>query len=578
MRLAQALKILQQAPPANGGDELRVALACGFMPLHLQTFLAARLRLAFPQRRVEVEIGLYGDFLGNLERLPRGTSESVALVMEWPDLDPRLSLRNLNGWRQPGLSEIVVHARARIARIRELINEVPRGKSLVLQLPTLPLPPLEAGVPTGRSSLFQLELRETVEAFAVWAAANPAVKIVNSSRLDRISPSGCRFDVQSELLSGFPYTLPHADAVSDMLVELIRNSPPKKGLITDLDDTLWKGILGEVGPDGVSWDLDQKSHLHAVYQELLRSFAETGVLLAVASKNDAALVERAFLRPDILLPQDRVFPLEVHWGLKSDSVSRVLRTWNIGAESVVFVDDSPLELAEVKSAHPAIECILFPHAPQETYGMIECLRNLFAKPVITDEDRLRMDSIRAANYMQKESQIFAGNPDAFLEQAQSKLIFSFDKAAPNTRVLELLNKTNQFNLNGKRYTEASLDTLMQDPCIFLMKAAYSDRFAPLGNIAVMLGRITGSRLQVLSWVMSCRAFSRRIEHAFLEYLFRKFDIDEMEFDYLPTEKNKPLQDFFTGQLGAPPEVPVRILREHFRRACPNLFHQVEEEA
>jgi FkbH-like protein len=575
MRLAEALRILQQSPTANGG-ELKVALVCGFMPLHLHTFLAARLRLAFPQHRVEVEIGLYGDFLGNLERLSRGAAESVALVMEWSDLDPRLGLRNLNGWRQPGLSEIVVYARAKVARMRELIDQVPRGKSLVLQLPTLPLPPLEAGVPTGRSSLFQLELHETVEAFAVWAAANPAVKIVNSSRLDRISPPACRLDVQSELLSGFPYTLPHADAVSDVLAELLYHPPSKKGLITDLDDTLWKGILGEVGPGGVSWDLDQKSHLHAVYQELLRSLAETGVLLAVASKNDAALVEQTFRRPDILLPPDRVFPVEVHWGPKSGSVSRILQTWNIGADSVVFVDDSPLELAEVKSVHPAIECILFPHAPQETYGMIECLRNLFAKAVITDEDRLRMDSIRAASHMQEESQIFASNPDAFLEQAQSKLIFSFDKASPDTRVLELLNKTNQFNLNGKRYSEASLDRLLQDPCIFLMKAEYSDRFAPLGKIAIMLGRVTGRRLQVQSWVMSCRAFSRRIEHAFLDYLFRKFNIDEMEFDYLATEKNKPLQDFFTSQLVALTDAPVRLSKEDFRRACPNLFHQVEE--
>jgi FkbH-like protein len=576
MRLAEALTIVQQPPPDRGAV-LKVGLVCGFMPLHLETFLTARLRLAFPHHAVVIETGLYGDFMGNLDRLTRGPAEHLALVMEWPDFDPRLGLRNLNGWRQSGISDIVDDVRARISRIQELIHRVPPHVSLVIQLPTLQLPPLEAGFPTSRASLFQLQLQEILQAFALRVAAHPAVKIVNASWLDRISPPGTRFDVQSELLSGFPYAIAHAAAASEVLADLIRNRPPKKGLITDLDDTLWKGILGEIGPASVSWDLDQKSHLHAVYQELLRSLAETGALLAVASKNDPALVEEAFRRRDLLLLPDRIFPVEAHWGQKSGSVNRILQTWNIGAESVVFVDDSPAELAEVKSVHPAMECVLFPKTPVETYNMIERLRNSFAKPVITDEDRLRIDSIRATSSMREQARVYADNPDAFLEQAQSVLTLSLDKTSHDPRVLELLNKTNQFNLNGKRYTEASLHDLLQDPCVFLMKAAYSDRFAPLGKIAVLVGRVIGRRLRVESWVMSCRAFSRRIEHAFLDDLFRRFDIEELEFDYSATEKNKPLQEFLAALLGGTAEVPLRLSQDRFHHACPSLFHRVEEE-
>jgi len=575
MRLAEALAILNQPAPSDG-DCFKAALVCGFMPLHLKTFLGARLRTALPRHQVEIDTGLYGDFLGNLDRLIRNPTDCIVVAMEWSDVDPRLGMRSLSGWRQSDFSEIVDHARAKIARMQELMEGAPAHTPLVIQLPTLPLPPIEPQFPNWRASRFQLQLQEILNGFALWALVSPAVKIANSSHLDRISPPAGRFDVQSELASGFPYTLPHASAVSEILADLIHNPAPKKGLITDLDDTLWKGILGEVGPAGVSWDLDHRSHMHAVYQGLLRSMAETGVLIAVASKNEAALVQKVFRREDLLLSKDHIFPCEVHWAPKSGSVGRILEAWNIGADSVVMVDDSPTELAEVKSVHPAVECMLFPKAPQEIYSLVGSLRNLFAKATVTEEDRLRLDSIRNRHAAQ-ESRLLAGNPDAFLEQAESVLTFGFDKVSADPRVLDLLNKTNQFNLNGRRYTETGLHGLLQDPCVFLMKAGYTDKFGPLGKIAILIGRVAGRHIRVDSWVMSCRAFSRRIEHIFLDRLFGKFDIDEIEFDYLPTERNKPLQEFFAGLLGTPLETPLRLSRDQFRQKCPALFHRVEEE-
>jgi FkbH-like protein len=117
--------------------------------------------------------------------------------------------------------------------------------------------------------------------------------------------------------------------------------------------------------------------------------------------------------------------------------------------------------------------------------------------------------------------------------------------------LELVNKTNQFNLNGRRYTEASWHKYFLDPTSFLMTVSYKDKFGPLGKIAVIVGR--GNRkLNVDMWVMSCRAFSRGIEHRCLEELFAKFDVDEIELDYLQTDRNGPLTQFLTEILGAAP--------------------------
>ena len=141
------------------------------------------------------------------------------------------------------------------------------------------------------------------------------------------------------------------------MARLLAPPAPRKGIVTDLDDTLWSGLAGEIGPEGVSWDLASHSQLHGLYQKLLAALAEEGVLIGVASKNDPAVVERTFEREDLLLRADRIFPVEAHWGAKSGSIERILRTWNISADSVVFVDDSAMELAEVAAAHPGMECL-----------------------------------------------------------------------------------------------------------------------------------------------------------------------------------------------------------------------------
>ena len=211
---------------------------------------------------------------------------------------------------------------------------------LALSLPTLPLPPLDLP-PPSQGGMFELDLRQQMAALAGRVCRIPSVRIVNPERLDLISPLLQRFDAKTELAQGFPYRREHADKLAILLSSLLYNSAPKKGLITDLDDTCWKGILGEVGVDRVSWDLAGNSQIHGIYQQFVHSLAQRGVLVAVASKNDPSLVERVFRRPDFQLPAETVFPIEAHWQPKSESVGRILKTWNVAADAVVFVDDSP---------------------------------------------------------------------------------------------------------------------------------------------------------------------------------------------------------------------------------------------
>ena len=135
---------------------------------------------------------------------------------------------------------------------------------------------------------------------------------------------------------------------------------PKKGLITDLDETLWAGVLGDDGPEGISWDLDRKTQFHALYQQVLNTLGSSGVLIGVASKNDEALVRKALERPDLVVNPQHLFPIEAHWRPKVEGTDwRTLDAWNIAADSVVFIDDNPLELEQVKAEFPQMECLAF---------------------------------------------------------------------------------------------------------------------------------------------------------------------------------------------------------------------------
>jgi FkbH-like protein len=569
VKLTEALHIRQRAAAIPG--RFSVVLACGFTPLHLETFLAAHLQLALPKRRVEVKTGLYGDLTGTLERLAETDVDAIAVAIEWPDLDPRLGYRTLGGWGPDQEVDIVKHAHATLARMRAAVENAPPSIPMAISLPTLPLPPAfhTAG---WQASAAALEIQQALACFAAETARRPIHRVLNSQYL----PSEKAFDLKTEILTGFPYTLTHADALGEALARLIQPPAVKKGLITDLDDTLWNGLVGEEGPDGVHWDLSNHAGLHGLYQQLLGGLAAQGTLLAVASKNDPAVADRALSRPDLLLDKESMFPVEVGWHAKSESVGRILKTCNIGADSVVFVDDSPIELAEVKAVWPEIECRLF---PKKDYGaanrLLRELRDLFGKSSVGAEDALRMESIRAAAQRAEDPAQSGVSADEFLAQAESVMEVEFNPPPEDARVLELVNKTNQFNLNGQRHTESEWRRDLDNPGAFVMVVSYKDKFGALGKIAVLKGARNNGHVDVSAWVMSCRAFSRRIEHRSLEILFERFGAGEVRFQFEPTPKNSPLREMFEGFLDTPPTGDFALSRARFAERVPALHHKVE---
>ena len=573
MNLLEALRIINRSRN-EPGKPFRIVLICGFTPLHLETFLAAHVASHAPFGAVTVSHGLYGDLVGNLERWNPSEIDAAAVVIEWADLDTRLGARSAGGWDPSSLSDILHCLRIQLRRIGNALRSL-APQPVAVSLPTLRLPPVSCARP-AQLSAFEAELRSEIALFAVTLTAHPHLSVLSALEIDHRSPLNLRHDLKNELSAGFPYSLDHAEEMARLLAGFLRPSVRKKGLITDLDDTLWRGILGEIGVANVSWGMEGHAQVHGLYQQLLASLAASGTLIGVASKNDPALINEALARRDILLPQERVFPIEAHWGAKSQSVARILKAWNVGPDAVLFVDDSPMELAEVQAAFPVLECLLFPKDdPAALWNLLYSVRDRFGVAQLNVEDGLRSESLRSRARFQAEIQSDLADIDTFLQHADAEITFSDSKKA-DARAFELLNKTNQFNLNGERLCESEWNSLLASKNRFVLQVVYKDRFGPLGTIAVLVGSCCLGSVMIDHWVMSCRAFSRRIEHRCLAWVFDHFDVGEVALRFVSTPRNGPLQEFLATFLGTPPWKSLLIPRALFQEKCPVLYHSLLE--
>ena len=548
-------------------------LACGFTPLHLETLVQAHLQQRLPDRDVRIGTGLFGSLVATIAGAAEQKPHGLVAIIEWTDLDPRLGYREAQSWGHKFSASIVDTCRTALDRLARSLEAVPSTIRIAVSTPTLSPAPAFS-VPAWRAGGEQLALVELVAAFAARVGRIPHGSVLSARWLDERSPPAARYDAESDLRFGFPYTVSHASELAAGLSLLAAPRTTKKGLITDLDDTLWHGLVGESGPDGISWDLATNQQLHGLYQTLLQSLADVGVLIAVASKNDREVIDEALQRTDLRISPAAMFPIEVHWNPKSTSVTRILELWNISADAVVFVDDSPFELAEVSAAHPGIECLQFPQRDYDAgVKLLGHLRDLFARGDVSYEDSIRLESIRSAALLSAE-RTDAADQESLLAGLDATVEIDFGAGSADRRALDLVNKTNQFNLNGRRFQQADWAAALDQEGAWLAVVSYKDRFGALGKIAVVQGRSLETRLYLDTWVMSCRAFSRRIEFAVLAELLRRYSPSEAVLNLAVTSKNGPLRAFVKSLSGAEPTGVCVISRERLNAACPRLYHRV----
>ncbi len=241
------------------------------------------------------------------------------------------------------------------------------------------------------------------------------------------------------------------------------------------------------------------------------------------------------------------------------------------------MDETAGNLKHVDAVAPALAGLRLPTGDSfAIWDVLKALGNLIAGDPAEEEDlpgvhRFR-EGVRALNRAKENAE----NYDAFLRTLNATLGIEFNHPEDIPRALELINKTSQFNLNGAHFTAAEWQRKLAQSGAFFAATQYEDRYGPLGKIGVIQGRRTGSALEIESWVMSSRAFNRRIEHRMLKRLFETFQTAEIRFQFAPTPSNQPLQDFFATLLGRAPDSAFTLSNERFEKCRPALHHRIEE--
>ena len=331
----------------------------------------------------------------------------------------------------------------------------------------------------------------------------------------------------------------------------IRNAlagPRKKLLALDLDNTLWGGVVGEDGMGGLDLAPTGSGARYYDFQKRVRDLRNMGVLLAVVSKNTPQdALDAIRTHPHMLLREDDFVSLMINWQPKPENLRQIAATLNIGLDSFVFIDDSPIERESVRTALPEVAVPDFPSDTSTLESFISDMsRDFFLLPRATDEDADKTEMYRAEAKREGEKTNF-GTLEDFLASLDMELTLSPLSARDIPRAAQLTQKTNQFNTTTRRYTEADLARMSADPSWFIRIGSLRDRFGDLGQILLLIARIEGEKATIDTFLMSCRTMGRGVENAAVAEIESELEengVDRIEAIYIPTPKNSPVADLW----------------------------------
>ncbi len=285
-----------------------------------------------------------------------------------------------------------------------------------------------------------------------------------------------------------------------------------KCVVVDLDNTLWGGVVGDDGVEGLRiGEGDAVAESHKAFQSYLKELGDRGVILAVCSKNEEANALEPFdVLPDMVLRRADFAAFRANWSPKSENIVEIARQLNIGLDSIVFVDDNPAERAEVRRAIPDVRVVELPDDPAD-YPLALDATGWFETVALSDEDRVRGRLYRE-NAQREALKSETLDYEGYLESLdQIATVGVFDETSME-RITQLTNKTNQFNLTTRRLTRTELERYRTDPGKLGLHVRLADRFGDNGLISVAAGHLDGDTFVVDLWLMSCRVFGRGVEH------------------------------------------------------------------
>jgi FkbH-like protein len=321
----------------------------------------------------------------------------------------------------------------------------------------------------------------------------------------------------------------------------------KKCIVVDLDNTLWDGVLGEDGTDGIKIGGDYPGNAFYFFQSYLLELGRKGIILTVCSKNNEADVFDIWKNhPDMLLRESDFVTYRINWNNKVDNIKDIAEELNIGLESMVFIDDSPSERELVKQMFPKVSVPDFPAHPYLLPDFVKKLtEDYFCAYTLTEEDYSKsqkyMENTKRVQYKNQFTDI-----DAYLKSLKIELTIEKMNEYNIARFAQMTQKTNQFNLTTKRYTESDIQALSGSGAL-VYGLRVKDKFGDNGLTGLMITRRNGKSADIDTLLLSCRILGKKIEYVFVNYILMKLKeagFEKITATYIKTLKNDQVENFY----------------------------------
>ncbi len=327
----------------------------------------------------------------------------------------------------------------------------------------------------------------------------------------------------------------------------MENEAPKKVLLLDLDNTLWGGLAGEVDHTPIVLSEEHSGLAYKNLQRVIGQMQKQGVLLGIVSKNNEEDVRDILTKhPHMVLRPEHFTIQKINWQPKHENIQEIAEELNLGLDSFVFFDDNATERQLVKEMLPQVVVPDFPEKAEElAIAMVAIYHQYFAQPFLTEED-LEKTRQYADNVKRTELQKSTGSFADYLKQLEMTME-RVDATANVERLTQLVNKTNQFNLTTRRYTQAEMQQLFLDEKKRVYLYQVKDRFGDNGIVAAVIVDLSGEVPEIEEFVMSCRVMGKNIEDAIIEDVeqnLRSAGYDRLRGVYIPTAKNKPVAQLY----------------------------------
>jgi len=321
-----------------------------------------------------------------------------------------------------------------------------------------------------------------------------------------------------------------------------------KVLILDLDNTVWGGVIGDDGLEGIKIAQgDARGEAHLAVQRLALDLRQRGIVLAVSSKNTDEVAREPFEKhPEMLLKLEHIAVFQANWNDKATNIQAIAEELSLGLDAMVFLDDNPVERGLVRKLLPQV---LVPELPEEPayYARTLAAAGYFEAVSFAAED-LQRAGFYQDNAKRASLQRQVGGVDAYLASLDMTITFQPFDATGRARIVQLINKSNQYNLTTRRYTDPEVAEMENDPDVFTLQVRLSDIFGDNGMISVVVCRLGGAEAwEIDTWLMSCRVLGRKVEHMVLGEILRHAraaGIRKLYGTYRPSGRNKLVVDHY----------------------------------